>query len=133
MQVNRNKIVALMLAAGAVSGASGAQAQSWGVWAGTQPAYGYDGRDYGGGPLRSVCSGERARGLESKLRHEEREGEIDPRTADRIHDAIDQLEDRSRNECDEGDRRSIWNIAQRFDRIQGWMENAAHGNGWRRW
>jgi len=111
-----------------------AQAQGWGVWMGSQPQYGYRG-GYGGGDwaMRAVCSGERARGLESRLRHEERDGDIDPRTADRIHDAIDRLEDRSRNECAEGDRGSIWNIAQRFDRIQGWIENEAHGDRYRRW
>ncbi|MFC3173865.1 histidine kinase [Novosphingobium bradum] len=119
-----HKGMALAVAAGALMTATAGQAQSWGVWLGSGP---------GGGDwaMRSVCSGERARGLEGRLRHEQREGEIDPDTAERIHDAIDRLEDRSRDECDEGDRRAIWSIAQRFDRIQGWMDGAAHG-GWRR-
>jgi len=125
------KTIAVALAAAALATAPGAQAQGWGVWVGSGQQYGY-GDGGGGWAVRAVCSGERARGLEGRLNHEEREGEIDPGTADRIHEAIDRLEDRSRNECAEGDRRAIWNIAQRFDRIQGWMENEAHGDG-RRW
>jgi len=123
-----HKTIAVMMAAGALASASAAQAQSWGVYIGSQPSYGYAARgdDW---VVRSVCSGERARGLEGRLRHEQDEGEIDPGTADRMHDAIDRLEDRSRNECEEGDRRAIYGISQRFDRIQGWMENEAHG-GW---
>lgn len=129
--MQRKIMTATLVGLAALATASGAQAQGWGVWAGSQPGYGY--RSGGDWTMRAVCSGERARGLEARLRHEQRKGEIDPGTADRIHDAIDRLEDRSRNECDEGDRRSIWNIAQRFDRIQGWMDNAARGDGWRRW
>lgn len=125
--------VALMLAAGALSSASTAQAQSWGVWFGSWPQYAYAPQRNGDWAVRAVCTGERARGLESRLRHEQEEGEIDPRTADRMHDAIDQLEDQSRDECDEGDRRSIWGISQRFDRIQSWMENEAHGEWHRGW
>jgi len=112
------KVAMIAVAAGTLASASAGHAQGWGFWGGDSP-------------LRGVCSGERARGLEARLRHEQRDGDIDPDTADRIHDAIDRLEDRSRGECDEGDRRAIWNIAQRFDRIQGWIENSAHG-GWRR-
>ncbi len=131
MQLNTRKAMALLLAAGTLASASAGHAQSWGVWVGSQPGYGYGWRNDGDWALRSVCSGERARGLESRLRHEEQEGDIDPGAADRIHDAIDRLEDRSRNECGEGDRRAIWTIAQRYDRIQSWIQNEAHG-GWRR-
>lgn len=122
-----HKTIALMMAASALVSTS-AQAQSWGVWFGAQPSYGYAprGDDW---VVRSVCSGERAHRLEGRLRHEQNEGEIDPDTAERMHDAIDRLEDRSRNECEEGDRRAIYGISQRFDRIQGWMEHEAHG-GW---
>lgn len=127
----RTIMTAGALAVAALATATAAQAQSWGVWMGSQPHYGY--RGGGDWAMRSVCSGDRARGLEGRLRHEERDGDIDPRTADRIHDAIDRLEDRSRNECAEGDRGAIWNIAQRYDRIQGWIENEAHGDGYRRW
>ncbi|HET9629601.1 MAG TPA: histidine kinase [Novosphingobium sp.] len=123
-------IGAVAFAAAALTAATSAQAQGWGVWAGSQPQY------YGGGgggwAERAVCSGQRARGLESRLRHEEQEGEIDPGRADRIHDAIDRLEDRSRDECAEGDRHAIWGLARQFDRIQAWLENEAHGD-WRRW
>ena len=124
------KAIALVMAAGALASASAVQAQEWSIQLGSRPSYGYA---PGGGDwvFRSVCSGERARGLEGRLRHEQDEGEIDPGTAERMHDAIDRLEDRSRDECEEGDRRTIWNISQRFDRIQGWMEREAHG-GWNR-
>jgi len=109
MQHKARITVTLALAASALV-ATGAQAQSWGGWR-------YGDRDGGGWAARSVCSGERARNLEARLRHEQRECEIDPGTAERIHDAIDRLEDRSRDECAEGDGRSIWSIAQRYDRI----------------
>ena len=123
------KTLALIAAAGALGSASLAHAQSFGVWVGSGSQYGYGWRGDGDGTLRAVCSGERARGLEGRLRHEEREGEIDPDRVDRIHDAIDRLEDRSRDECREGDRRAIWSIAQRYDRIDSWIQREAHG-GW---
>ncbi|MBU6266731.1 MAG: histidine kinase [Sphingomonadales bacterium] len=126
-----HKAMALVFAAGALASASAAQAQEWSIQFGSRPVYGYGQRGGGEWAFRAVCSGERARGLEGRLRHEEDEGEIDPGTADRMHEAIDRLEDRSRNECEEGDRRSIAGIAQRFDRIQAWMNNEAHG-GWQR-
>lgn len=126
------KAITLAMAAGALASATAAQAQGWGVYIGSRPTYGYASRgdDWA---ARSVCSGERARALEGRLRHEQNEGEIDPATADRMHDAIDRLEDRSRDECEEGDRRAIWGISQRFDRIQSWMENEAHGSWHRGW
>jgi len=121
MQLGSRKIVMLALTVGSLATAGTGHAQGWGYWGG------------GGGASRWVCSGERARGLEARLRHEQRDGDIDPDTADCIHDAIGRLEDRSRNECDEGDRRAIWDIAQRFDRIERWIQNAAHGERYRRW
>lgn len=127
------KAMALAAAVCTLAVATSANAQSWGVWVGNQAPYGYVNRDGDDWTVRAVCSGERARGLEGRVRHEEEEGELDPRTADRMHDAIDRLEDRSRDECEEGDRRSIWRIAQQYDRIQGWIENEAHGSersGW---
>ena len=125
------KVIAMVLAAGALASASTAQAQNWSIQFGSRSAFGYAPRDDGERVFRSVCSGDRARGLEGRLRHEQNEGEIDPDTADRMHDAIDRLEGRSRNECEEGDRRGIWAISQRFDRIQAWMDREAHG-GWQR-
>lgn len=122
--------LALAAAAGALALSSSAQAQGWGIWFGTRSTYGYAARGGDEWAVRAVCSGERARRLEGRVRHEEEEGELDPRTADRMHDAIDRLEDRSRDECEEGDQHSIWGIAQQYDRIQGWIENEAHGN-WR--
>jgi len=106
-----------------------AQAQSWGVYIGQGP--GYD--RYRGGwrdddrMIRSVCSGQRADKLERRLMHELDEGEIAPRQARRIHDAIDRLEDRQRHECDEGDWRSVRDIAYRYDQVGQWIENEAHG------
>jgi len=123
------KVIALVLAASALASASTAQAQNWSIQLGSRLGYGYAPQGGGDRVVRSVCSGDRARGLEGRLRHEEDEGEIDPGTADRMHDAIDQLEERSRNECEEGDRRAIWGVSQRFDRLQSWMDREAH-NGW---
>jgi len=93
--------------------------------------YGFNGYGYGGYKMErrveSVCSGQRAYALESRLRHEEREGEIDPYAAARIHQAIDRLEDQQRHECAEGDWRSIAAIGSRYDRIGQWIETSAHG------
>jgi hypothetical protein len=72
-----------------------------------------------------------ARQLEGRLRHEVGEGDIDPDTAGRMHEAIDGLEQRQRQECDEGDWRSISRIADRFDRIEGWMNAEARRSHWR--
>ena len=92
---------------------------------------GYNGYRYGGygmeGGVQSVCSGQRGYALENRLRHEEREGEIDPYAAGRIHQAIDRLEDQQRHECAEGDWRSIARISSRYDRIGQWINTAAHG------
>lgn len=94
-------------------------------------SYGYNGYGYGGygmgGGVQAVCSGQRGYALESRLRHEEREGEIDPYAAGRIHQAIDRLEDQQRHECAEGDWRSIARIGSRYDRLGQWIETAAHG------
>lgn len=95
--------------------------------------YGYNGYGYGYGGYgmesraQAVCSGQRGYALESRLRHEEREGEIDPYTAARIHEAIDRLEDQQRHECAEGDWRSIVRIGSRYDRIGQWIDSSAHG------
>lgn len=88
--------------------------------------YGYNG--YGGyGGVQSVCSGQRGYALENRLRHEVSEGEIDPYAASRIHQQIDRLEDQQRHECAEGDWRSISRIANRYERIEQWIETSAHG------
>ena len=94
--------------------------------------YGYNGYGMGGG-VQAICSGQRGRALEGKLRHELREGEIDPYAAGRIHQAIDRLENQQRRECAEGDWRSIARIGSRYDRIGQWIETSAHGyQGWDR-
>lgn len=108
-----------------------ANAQSWGIYVGTgggYPAYqrGYDDED---SLARFICSGQRAHMLEDRLRHEVAEDEIDDDDADRIHAAIDRLEDRQRHECREGDRRAIGDIAYRYDRIARWIDGEAH-RGW---
>lgn len=88
--------------------------------------YGYGG--YGmGGRIQAICSGQRGHALEGRLRHEQREGEIDPYSAARIHQAIDRLEDQQRHECAEGDWRSIARIGSRYDQINQWIETEAHG------
>ncbi|KPF54766.1 hypothetical protein IP65_08815 [Novosphingobium sp. AAP1] len=137
------RIAAIMAAALTIGGtaAQTAQAQAWGGY-----NQGYGGQGYGGGYGRGyyggdgdrqggrmafICSGQRAHGLEARLRHEVDEGDIDPRQAGRIHDAIDDLEGRQRNECGEGDWRSVNRIAMRYDRIEGWINASAHqGGGW---
>ena len=108
-----------------------ANAQSWGVYVGSGGAFprydrGYDDDD---GLARVICSGQRAHMLEDRLRHEISEDEIDDDDADRIHTAIDRLEDRQRRECREGDRRAIGDIAYRYDRIGQWIDSEAH-RGW---
>lgn len=128
------KMIGLAVAAGALVSANSAQAQGWGVWFGSRPAYGgYVRPTDNDWWARSVCSGQRGKMLEGRLRHEVDEEEIDPDTADRMHEAIDQLEDKARHECEEGDHRAIMGISQRFDRIQQWMENEAHGDERRGW
>lgn len=109
-----------------------AYAQSWGVYVGTGGGYPRHYRDDDDDDrlAQFICSGQRAHGLEDRLRHEVDEDEIDPDEADRIHGAIDSLEDRQRHECAEGDRRSIYEIAARYDRIGQWIDNEAHGR-WR--
>lgn len=75
---------------------------------------------------RVICSGQRAHILEGRLRHEVAEDEIDDDDANRIHNAIDRLEDRQRHECAEGDSRAIGDIAMRYDRIADWIDSEAH-------
>lgn len=134
------RIATILAAALTIGGAAAgtAQAQVWGGYGGGY-GNGYGG-GYGGGYWQGrrmadlICSGQRAHGLEARLRHEVDEGDIDPRRADRIHDAIDDLEARQRNECGEGDWRSVGRIAMRYDRIEGWINNEARqGGGWRGW
>lgn len=121
--------IALAIAASALS-APAAQAQSFGLYIGNGPGWGwrppvyqpaYDWR------VRQVCSGQRAHQLEARLDHEYREGEIDPYEADRIHQAIDGLERRQAEECREGDIGAIRNIGGRYDGIQRWIDRSAHG------
>lgn len=121
-------VVAALMSAGS------AQAQSWGVYVGNgapAPApYAMRWHDDGADRMMGfVCSGQRAHMLEERLGHEVDEGDIDPDMADRMHAAIDGLEDRQRRECAEGDVRSVREIALRYDRIGQWMDRAAHGYG----
>lgn len=116
------KAIAVVLAGPLMTISYAAQAQSWGIYGGGE-----------GGLVRSVCSGQRAHSLENRLRHEQDEGEISNRVADRIHFAIDRLEARQRHECDEGDWRAIRDIAYRYDRIGDWIRNEAHGGYRRDW
>jgi hypothetical protein len=121
--------IALVASATALA-APAAQAQSFGVYIGSGPSWGwrqpayrpaYDWRS------QQVCSGNRARQLEARLDHEYREREIDPYQADRVHEAIDGLERRQNQECREGDWRAIQDIAGRYDGIQRWIDRSAHG------
>jgi hypothetical protein len=125
----RKLLICVAAAAATLAAATPAAAQYY-----PQP-YGYNGYGYGGYGMergaQAVCSGQRGYALESRLRHEEREGEIDPYAAIRIHQAIDRLEDQQRHECAEGDWRSIARIGNRYDRIGQWIETSAHG--YQRW
>lgn len=128
----RNLVVCAVAAGATLAVATPAAAQYY-----PQP-YAYNGYGYGGygyrgygveGNVQAICSGQRARALESRLGHEMREGELDPYAASRIHRAIDRLEDQQRQECAEGDWRSIARIGNRYDRIGQWIETSAHGYG----
>lgn len=136
-------LTAAVLAASAFAGAAGsAQAQDWGRGYDRGQDQGY-GRDWDGGNRNGggwngsrgrigfVCSGRRAQVLEARLRREVYEGDIRGWRAERIHGAIDDLERRQRNECGEGDWRSVDRIADRYDRIEGWIAAEARGRDWR--
>jgi hypothetical protein len=125
------KILSVMALGASLIAAGPATAQSWGVYVGTGGGYPRYDRAYGDDDrlARVICSGQRAHQLEDRLRHEVDENEIDDDDADRIHTAIDRLEDRQHHECREGDRRAIAAIAYRYDRIGQWIESEAH-RGW---
>lgn len=129
-----NKAIAFALIAAGLFTGQAAQAQSWGIYVGSDdrhyPAYDPYRDD---GMIRSICSGQRAYSLENKLRHEEYEDEIDPGDARRIHSEIDRLEDKQRHECDEGDWRAVRGLAYRYDRIGQWIDAEAHGYDRRGW
>jgi len=122
---------ALVVAAGLLASPS-ANAQSWGVYIGSGPRYYQPDRHFGWNDRRidAVCSGQRARMLENRLRHEDDEGEIDDEDLDRIHNAIDRLEDKQDHECREGDWRNVRNISYQYDQIGAWIDREAHGR-WR--
>jgi len=129
------RVLPVVLAGVALLSGGAASAQGW--WpAYDNSGYGYQ-RGYGGGYddrdddriAAAICSGQRAHGLEARLRHERDEGEIDGDTARRIHAMIDRLQDKQRHECAEGDDRAIAAISDRYDRIERWIGAEAHG-GW---
>jgi hypothetical protein len=113
-------------------------AQSWGGdrddgYGGYNSGNSYNSyNSYGNGDWRTnaICSGERARNLEQKLNREEQEGEIDSDDASSVHSQIDQLEDRQRNDCENGDWRDVRVIANQYDRLDRWIDNEAHGSGY---
>lgn len=129
------RIVSIVLLGTGCLFASAANAQSWGVYIGGGNGYSgqYADPDGDDGLVNHICSGQRARGLEARLRQEVDEEEIGDDDADQIHGAIDRLEDRERHECAEGDRRAIYEIARRYDRIGEWIDAEAHGFRRRGW
>jgi len=137
MQTLRKAAMAAAALTLAGMAAGTAQAQSWGGYGQGGYGQGY-GQGWGGGygwqgqdTAYQICSGQRAHSLEARLRHKVDEGNIDPRRAGRIHEAIDNLEARQRNECGERDWRSISDIAGRYNRIEGWINaEARQGSGW---
>ncbi|MGJ3647875.1 histidine kinase [Sphingomonas sp. GlSt437] len=127
------KLVSIVALAASGLIAGSANAQSFGIYIGNDGGYNWQYHDYDDdGVVRSVCSGARAHALEARLRHEVDENEIDDDDAARIHNVIDRLEGRQRHECAEGDRRSIYEIAQRYNGIGQWIDREAHGDE-RRW
>jgi hypothetical protein len=133
--IMRTYIGVAILAAG-LAGGGAAQAQSWGMPYAAAPAYPravpadwpqWQAQRYADG----VCSGQRAAQLEQRLQREAGEGDIDPETAGRIHDAIDKLEQKASHECEENDWHGVTKVAGRYDRIEGWLDNAAGRGRWR--
>ena len=114
----------------AVMAAGAANAQSWGVYVGNGAGYygNYDGYNGDRGRAGLICSGRRGQSLEAMVRHEEDEGDIEEDTADRMLSVIDRLEDQQGEACEDRDWRQIRNIAYRYDRIERWIENEAHGD-----
>jgi hypothetical protein len=127
----RKIATAVLLTAGLLVSPA-ANAQSWGGHSGYGQRYGgYDRRGgYWNNRARDVCSGQRARSLKAKLRHEYREGEIDGYTAERLNRQIDRLQRKQYHECREGDWRAIRNISFQYNRIDRWIDQRAHGR-WR--
>lgn len=70
----------------------------------------------------AMCSGARADRLEDRLRRKVRQGEIGRWQARRINDQIDRLEDRQRRECADRDWGAIQSIAERYDRLDRWID-----------
>jgi hypothetical protein len=141
-RIGKTALAAVALVIGA--SAAQAQVQGWGAgygqpYGGNGQGYGYNnGYDRGGDYWRArrkadfVCSGQRAHALEARLAQEVNQGDIDPRRADRIHDAIDRLEDQQRYQCGSGDWRAVNALTSRFDHIEGWINAEARQNGYGR-
>jgi hypothetical protein len=123
--------LAVLLASGLLVSPD-ANAQSWGGYSGYGQGYGAYDRlgGYWNNGAGDVCSGQRARSLEAKLRHEYNEGEIDGYAAERLSRQIDRLERKRYHECREGDWNAIRNISFQYNRIDQWIDQRAHGR-WR--
>jgi hypothetical protein len=124
----RKLLCALLIGSG-LAGATAANAQRWGPYGTPSSSYGASGY----GSADGVCSGRRAHMLEGWVDRKVEDGRMDPDRADRIHSAIDRLEDKARHECREGDWRAIGNISERYEQIGYWIRSAGD-DGWRdRW
>jgi len=119
-----------MLIGASFGGATAASAQRWDPYYGHAPTI-YASTDYGSAD--GVCSGRRAQMLEGWLNRKVEYGTIDADRADRIHSAIDRLEDRARHECREGDGRAIGDISERYDRIGAWIRSSGEDEWRDRW
>ncbi|MEO0030321.1 MAG: hypothetical protein RIS94_79 [Pseudomonadota bacterium] len=125
----------LVLAASLLAGGA-AQAQAWrndGGYGGGYGGYGNSWearRDYQNRVMDNVCSGQRGFALEQRLRREVSEGDLDPRTAERIHARIDRIQDRERHECREGDYRETRDVAEQYRQIGYWIDRETN-DGWR--
>lgn len=125
----RKFVSAALLGAGLLVSAP-ATPQDWSPYGGDNHDHDYRGDDDEDELAQTICSGDRAQELEERLRHQEDEEEMDGREVDRIHRAIDRLEDRQHRECATGDLRAIDEIAFRYDRIARWIDGGAQARSW---
>lgn len=152
-RISKSFIAALAMGS-ALAGAGTANAQSWGDRDfGHDRGWSDDGGNgwnndwqQGGGNRRhpreqaainrylvdSTCSGQRGFMLENRLRLEINRGQIGGRTARRIQNAIDNLQDAERHECRERDFNSARDIGKSYVQIRAWIdqETGRYGGGY---
>lgn len=116
------KIMVMALAGLAALGATTAQAQTGDRHDGYRP----------GGDHRAaadVCSGNRARGLESQLDARLRDHSIDPRFAGQMRRQVETYKRYQRVACDRHDWNAVQGFASRYDELQGRIEQNTRNDG----